>query len=138
MWVMNLQISRSQHRQLIDWAKKAEPNECCGLMLGDRGVVESMELTANVAEMPEQNFEIDPSALIAAEKRARSGGRAILGYFHSHPNGLAEPSKTDARMANDDGRIWMIIAGGQVSAWRPVTKAGDEQIRFVREAIVEG
>lgn len=65
---------------------------------------------ANVAPDPLRHFEIDPAALIAAHRASRAGGLAVLGYFHSHPNGLARPSATDARTAAGDGRIWAIVA----------------------------
>ena len=67
---------------------------------------------------PANHFEIDPAALIAAHRAARAGGPQVLGYYHSHPNGRAEPSATDAVQASGDGRIWAIIAGGAVTWWR--------------------
>jgi proteasome lid subunit RPN8/RPN11 len=87
MWVMQLILSRRLKQLLLDFAAQAGSYECCGLLLGLGDVVEKVELTANVAINPQIAFEIDPAALIAAEKRARQGGRQILGYFHSHPVG---------------------------------------------------
>ena len=78
-------------------------------------------MAANVATDPSQHFEIDAAVLIATEKQARQGGPSILGYFHSHPNGLTRPSKQDADGAADDGRVWLIIADGGISAWLPTT-----------------
>lgn len=73
---------------------------------------------ANVAPDPLRHFEIDPAALIAAHRASRAGGLAVLGYFHSHPNGLARPSATDARTAAGDGRIWAIVALTQTAPGR--------------------
>lgn len=133
---MDLWISRIQRQQLLDWAKAAEPEECCGLLLGRNGVVERVERTANVAAQPLAEFEIDPASLITAEKHAREGGLAILGYFHSHPNGKAEPSVTDAQMAAADGRCWFIIAGGQIASWRPFVAGSGDAVRFVSQGFV--
>jgi desampylase len=116
---MSLHLSRKHHAQLLKWAGDAENQECCGLLLGCDAAIAEIECTANVAADPYQHFEIDPAALIAAHKRVRGGGQPVLGYFHSHPNGLAQPSATDATHAADDGRFWLIIAEGQVSAWKP-------------------
>jgi desampylase len=138
MWVMKLQISRTQRQQLLDWAALAEPNECCGLLFGFEGAVGSLELTINVANVPVRAFEIDPAALIAAEKRARNGEQDILGYFHSHPNGSAFPSLEDAHMAAPDGRTWLIIAGGDITAWLPVSSPDSDAVRFVPEVLLEG
>lgn len=133
---MKLQISSAQRQQLLDWAQEEEPNECCGLLLGSTGIVERVELTANVAGEPSREFEIDPSALIAAERQARQGDPAILGYFHSHPNGVAEPSAMDIDMAADDGRKWLIIAGGKITCWRPVSGGDGDRVSFESEGFV--
>jgi proteasome lid subunit RPN8/RPN11 len=42
----------------------------------------------------------------------------VIGYFHSHPQGRAEPSTTDRACAAGDGRVWAIIAGDEVRFWR--------------------
>jgi desampylase len=120
MWVMQLRISSQHLAQLRLWAKAAGQTECCGLLFGESGQVAHIALTRNVAENPERAFEIDPAALIAAEKAARAGGMPIIGYFHSHPNGNAQPSVTDSAMAADDNRFWLIIGKEHVTAWLPV------------------
>ena len=79
-----------------------------------------MLLADNVAPDPATHFEINPTILIAAEKAARDQGAAIIGYFHSHPNGLAQPSTTDATMAAADGRYWVILTNETVTVWRAV------------------
>ena len=134
MWVMGLKLSRQWRQLLLDWADEAGDRECCGLLLGRNQVVEQVQLTTNIADDPLTQFEIEPGALIAAEKNARQGGPQILGYFHSHPNGLAMPSIADASLAAPDGRYWLIIAGGMISLWMPV---GDP-VTFAEEEFVEG
>jgi desampylase len=121
MWVMDLTISRQHLQQLNIWAEEAHPLECCGLLLGEGSSVLDIVRADNVSPAPERNFEIDPSVLIAAEKAAREGKQSILGYFHSHPNGVCEPSVSDAQQANRDGRYWVILAAGKATAWRAVT-----------------
>ena len=134
---MTLILSRQHRRQLLDFAEEAGSSECCGLILGRGDTVEILELTANVAANPYNAFEIDPSALIRAEKCTREGGLEILGYFHSHPNGSIEPSKTDVQSAAVDGRSWLIIAGAEISAWRAVERGGGQATSFVPEILVE-
>jgi desampylase len=120
MWVMNLTISRQHLQQLNVWAKEAHPLECCGLLLGEGGRVLDIVRADNVSPAPERNFEIDPAVLISFEKAARDGEHGILGCFHSHPNGVCEPSVSDAQQANRDGRYWVILAAGKAAAWRSV------------------
>jgi proteasome lid subunit RPN8/RPN11 len=79
-----------------------------------------VELTQNVATDPASYFEIDPAALISTAKDMRSGGIPVLGFFHSHPNGMAEPSPTDVAQAEPDQHIWLIIANRAITAWQPV------------------
>jgi proteasome lid subunit RPN8/RPN11 len=90
------------------------------LLRGTDGKVIAVQWVANVSADPSRNFEIDPAALIAVHKDARTGGVPLLGYFHSHPNGLARPSASDIAQAAPDGLIWLIIAGGAVTAWQPI------------------
>lgn len=135
---MKLSLSRQQYDQLLRWADEFWENECCGLMLGREDVVEALELAKNVSQRMTAEFEIDPSALIAAERAARNRGPQILGYFHSHPNGLEVPSLTDSEMAADDGRVWLIVTTKTVTAWRTVA-GSDVAGRFEWvELIIEG
>lgn len=91
--------------------------EVCGLLLGHDLCVEAVLPATNVAACPAAFFEIDPAVLIAVHKATRAGGPALIGCYHSHPNGRAEPSPRDAAQA-EEGAVWVIAADGQLSAWR--------------------
>lgn len=83
----------------------AYPNECCGILYGrdesDRRVVERIEPAVNSYDAGEQHhrFSIDPRELMRAEKTASSEERAVLGFYHSHPDHPARPSETDRAAA---------------------------------------
>ena len=62
-------------------------------------------------------FEIAPEDHIRALKAARAGGHALIGCYHSHPNGRAEPSPTDKTGAAEDDFLWLIAAGGGLEAF---------------------
>ena len=115
---MRCWISRCVGQAIQREAAAAAPREACGLLFGEGGEISSMQVTENVAEDPERRFEIDPAALFAALRAERAGGPNILGYWHSHPSGDATPSATDIAMAAGDGKIWLIVAGGTMTAWR--------------------
>ena len=115
---MDLELTSGVEATLIEEAAAAHPRECCGLLLGQGAGLLEIRPAANVHAQPERHFEIDPAALIAAHRAARSGGLQVLGYYHSHPNGLAEPSATDRACASGDGQIWAIVAGETVTWWR--------------------
>ncbi len=112
-------ISIAHRNELIALAR-ASPVEVCGLLLGCAGQIADIVPCANVADDPAIRFELDPRALIAAHRAARGGGPQVIGHYHSHPSGRAEPSPRDAADAAPDGSIWIIVAGEEVTAWRAV------------------
>jgi len=117
---MAVMISSALHEALIAAAAVRPDVEICGLLFGATDVIDSFDVTENVAPDPARHFEIDPGALIRAIRSARSGGPCVIGYFHSHPNGLVEPSATDRAQAAGDGMLWAIVAGGHLGLWRSV------------------
>lgn len=120
LWPMQVRLSSALRARLLALADAAHPLECCGLLFGDDRTIDRIQPAANVALDPAGAFEIDPAALIAAEREMRQGGERLIGHFHSHPNGRAEPSPCDARSATFDGRLWLVIAGGEITGWRAI------------------
>ena len=113
-------------------AAAADPmREVCGLLFGAPGLIARAEPAANVATRPADRFEIDPRALFAALREERGGGERLVGYYHSHPGGDPTPSRTDAEQAAADGRLWLIIGGDTVAAWR-AGPDGERHRRFDR------
>ncbi|MEQ8744624.1 M67 family metallopeptidase [Parasphingorhabdus sp.] len=126
---MQLLISSAMLADLQQLALAAAPHEICGILFGRQGRVSARRATKNVADDPHRHFEIDPRALIAAERDQRSGGEPILGYYHSHPSGTVRPSIVDAESAAPDGRLWLIVNGHDAAAWLAV-KNGEIYGRF--------
>ncbi|MFW2350851.1 M67 family metallopeptidase [Qipengyuania sp.] len=115
---MPVRVSSDVVARLLAEAERVHPLECCGILLGDGEAVAAILPAGNVHPQPDRHFEIDPQALIDAHRGARSGGPQVLGYYHSHPNGLPRPSATDRSLAAPDGAIWAIIAAGRITLWR--------------------
>ncbi|WP_343519354.1 M67 family metallopeptidase [Sphingomonas sp.] len=132
-----LAISSDILNEIVQKCKAAAPREACGLLFGADGVISTWTETANVAADPLRHFEIDPAALIAALRAERHRGPRLLGYWHSHPSGDAAPSATDAAMAAPDGKLWLIVGGGAITAWRAVEN-GAAHGRFAPVEIVVG
>ncbi|MBN8502595.1 MAG: M67 family metallopeptidase [Sphingomonadales bacterium] len=118
---MDLEVTSGVNATLLKEAASAWPEECCGLLMGEGARIESTIPARNVHPDPASHFEIDPAVLIAAHRAARQGGPQVLGYYHSHPNGRSTPSPEDQACAERQGRIWAIIAGGEVLWWRDET-----------------
>ena len=113
---------------LLDEAT-ASAHEVCGLLRGFGSRIDTAEPARNVAVDPARQFEIDPAVLLKAYRSAREGGPAVLGCYHSHPSGSADPSVTDAAQAAADGRLWLIVGGGTARLWRAVAN-GERHGRF--------
>lgn len=119
---MEIEVTSGVMATLLAEAERASPRECCGLLLGSTGRIDRAVPTANVHPEPGRHFEIDPAALIAAHKAARGGGPGLIGYYHSHPTGLAEPSATDRARAAGDNRVWAIIGRHEVTFWKDMSE----------------
>lgn len=115
---MGLRISRALRAQILAEAAADPEREVCGLLFGTSGEIVTAKPCANVSSDPEHSFEIDPAALIAAHKAERAGGPRLVGCYHSHPNGRTTPSAYDAGAAWGGGLVWLIVAGGVLTAWR--------------------
>jgi proteasome lid subunit RPN8/RPN11 len=94
--------------------------ECCGLLEGTRGGdrfrITALHPVQNLAR-EDDRFEMNPRDQIAAQKAARGNDRAIVGCYHSHPNGCAEPSAADRAGAEEEDFLWLIAAGENLNAF---------------------
>ena len=108
-----LLLSASHRAQIEREARDAFPRECCGLLEGVRGG-DAFRITtlhpARNLSTDNDRFEIHPADHFAAIRAARERGHEIVGCYHSHPNGKAEPSARDAEGAWDEGFVWLIAA----------------------------
>lgn len=98
--------------QLLAESRAAYPGECCGLVEGKGAFVTALHPARNLAAASDR-FEIDP----ALQFRLKREGRNIVGCYHSHPGGAAEPSPRDALGASEPGFVWLIAAGETVGAF---------------------
>ena len=113
---MDIGIGRNLLDGLLKSAAARPDREICGLLFGSRDRTDRAVATDNVAERPQDSFEIDPRALFAALRAERAGGDKLIGHYHSHPNGSAEPSPRDLAAA-EPGKLWLILGGGIARLW---------------------
>lgn len=102
-------------------AAAARPREACGLLVG-RATADGVALTGlapsrNLADA-EDAFEIDTAMQLALQRRLRGRGEAVVGVWHSHPEGAPVPSARDAEGAWEAGLAWLITSGEETTAWR--------------------
>ncbi len=98
--------------QLLGEARAAHPRECCGLLEGEGAAITALHPARNLAAASDR-FEIDP----ALQFRLLREGRKVIGCYHSHPDGAAEPSARDAQGACEVGFVWLIAAGDAIGAF---------------------
>lgn len=134
--------------ELLAHAREGAPEEVCGILAGIRGGgdgadgdeddpdehrdggpvhrVESHHPAENVADTPRTRYEIDPREQLELMERIEDAGREVVGFYHSHPAGPAEPSATDAAQATWPGRSYVVVSLGRdgddseasVGSWR--------------------
>ena len=95
---MNITANAELVEQIIDHARKALPEEACGLLVG--------RITAATRFMPLPNslrsetaYEIDPVLLVRTLRSLRDSGDELVAIVHSHPQGPAAPSGRDRARA---------------------------------------
>jgi proteasome lid subunit RPN8/RPN11 len=126
-----LTLPLALREQLVAAAQAAFPRECCGLV---EGVVEGRAARA-LALHPATNlsrdadrFELDPAEQFRLLRALRGTGRDIIGCYHSHPHGRAEPSPRDLAGAGEDNFVWLIagVAPGAVPVLAAFVAAGGQ------------
>ncbi len=98
---------------ILDHARRALPDECCGLLIGAAGGGETRVTLAwparNLRRSPTR-YLIDPADHFAAIRAARQAGLAVVGAYHSHPASAPSPSATDTREADDTDLLYVIAS----------------------------
>ena len=106
--------------QIIREARTAHPRECCGLIEGiykeEAAHAAACHPIRNLAQSNDR-FELNPAQHIQFLKALRGTGREIIGCYHSHPNGRAEPSPRDLEGATGENFLWLIAADNTLSAF---------------------
>jgi proteasome lid subunit RPN8/RPN11 len=101
--------------ELTTAAESAWPDEACGLLTGRRAAqafeVKRAVAAANLAADPANAFEIDPQLWLDTRAALQQAGSedAIIGCWHSHPNGNPSPSPRDLDAAWEPGFLWLIV-----------------------------
>ncbi len=99
-----LQISKQVLDSILQEVKKAYPNECCGLLIGQnnddqKDVVCIQPITNINTSRMRDRYEMDPKELDMADNNARKKSQEIVGIYHSHPDHPSKPSTFDRERA---------------------------------------
>lgn len=95
-----IRIDEQPWAVMLEHARGAYPNECCGALLGKieedrKSVTVALPLENSFHGVQAQRYEIRQDDLLRADAEARARGLDLIGIFHSHPDCDAYFSKTD-------------------------------------------
>ena len=137
-----LVISAELAEQIRAHGVATYPHECCGALFGrDSGSAGAREviglflLVNRRDDSPRNRFSVSAEDVILADKKAREQGLEVIGWYHSHPDHPAQPSKYD----RDHAWPWysyVIVSvqqgvAQQMTSWR----LSDDRGEFAPEAI---
>ena len=100
-----IHITEESIRDIREPGVRDYPYECCGLLLGRFGedgkvVNETYPISNAREESAKRNrFLITPEELMLGERYARGKDLEVVGFYHSHPDSPAEPSRYDLEHA---------------------------------------
>ncbi|MBM42123.1 MAG: hypothetical protein CL483_09405 [Acidobacteria bacterium] len=118
--------------------RETYPHECCGALIGLGGLVTAaLALPNTTDDGPRRRFLVRPNDYQAAERHAAELDAGLLGFYHSHPDAPARPSRYDLEHA------WpvfsYVIIGvdggdpGQMTSWR----LRNDRSAFDQEQLIE-
>jgi proteasome lid subunit RPN8/RPN11 len=94
---------------ILQAVREAYPNEACGLLVGRAGLIHEAIPVTNIARDPRRAYAIAPEDLLAVHRSASRRDEAIVGVFHSHPDGPPELSAHDRAQAQI-GWTYVVVA----------------------------
>ena len=94
---------------IVAHARRAAPEECCGLLVGTDACIESAHPAGNLLRSATR-YLVDPADHFAAIRSARQAGLTVVGAYHSHPASPASPSPRDEREATDPNLLYLIVS----------------------------
>lgn len=148
-------IAESCYERIVRHARTEFPHECCGILIGDVSpdatVVRRVATATNIAEGdPCHTYQIDWQSLFETVRATRKSSDRIVGFYHSHPDGSARPSRRDLESAWVDHAYLIVSTRGtskpSVTAWRVTPGNGtfvEETVRLAklpapRESVLTG
>ena len=121
--VAAVHVSRGAIEAIARHGTQAYPHECCGALIERDGlIVEAWPLDNATTEGAARRFLVSPKDYRAAEARADAIGGTLAGFYHSHPDHPARPSRHDLEHAwpNLSYVIVSVAEGipGGLTCWR--------------------
>ena len=137
-----IRLAPAARAAILRCAAASVPGEGCGTLIGvETSGGGAMIRAAPAADNIEGNqsqgrFRLAPADIAAAARAARADGWDILGFYHSHPRGFAEPSPADIAEASGWPGYLHVIAAINDPAGLRVWRTGPD--RWLEQSIAQG
>jgi len=115
--IVNCKLHRAALEAILRHAERANPSECCGVLVGRGDEILQALAARNVADDPNR-YVLDPADHITIRRNARAAGLAVVGFYHSHPHSAARPSATDQAEATYPDHLYLIVGADGVRLFR--------------------
>lgn len=121
-----LVVAKSIVEAMVADALDGYPLEACGVLGGTvdergRATADACYPLLNVAASA-RVYEVDPRALMRADRAAEDAGGQLIGVYHSHTHTEARPSPTDVAQAPDPDWHYVLVSlrdlHPSVRSWR--------------------
>ncbi len=106
-----LKIPIAIYEEMLAHLRQDYPDEGCGLLGGNAGLVKRHWPTTNVE--PEDKYVrylIDPKEQLAADEAIDELGLELTAIYHSHTHSPAYPSPTDVRTAYYPDSFYVLVS----------------------------
>jgi proteasome lid subunit RPN8/RPN11 len=95
---------------ICEHARETPQVECCGLLASRDGVITRAFRATNAAHDLATSYEIAPEELFRLMRAIRAAELTFAGIYHSHPNGVNEPSARDIAQAFYPDAAYFIVS----------------------------
>lgn len=103
-------IPRRLRDEIVAHAEEELPNECCGIVAADEGVVVKVFRARNVFASPTR-YKIDPLEIAKIQDEIDAQGWTFEALYHSHTRSPAKPSETDINEVGLlSGTVFLIVS----------------------------
>ncbi len=111
---VSVRLSGEIRDGIVDHARREAPNEACGIVIGDRSVVDG---GSALRWVPLRNplaspfrYSIDPDDLLRLTIETDDADEVFWAIVHSHVESPARPSPTDLREAHYPDALYVLVS----------------------------
>ena len=108
-------INKKVYVAMLDHVVRCLPEEGCGLIAGNENKACRIFELEN-AKHSATEFMCEPIGMIKAFEVIEQSSMELIGIYHSHPNGLEQPSKKDLK-DHSYGGVYLLIWSKMGNKW---------------------